>query len=79
MSCCSCTNYSLMKKFIISAALFTGLFVAACNSSQKEEREMQDSITKAAKADSMLQEALRDTLVTDTSKTDSIFPDSLKK
>lgn len=68
-----------MKKSILSAVLFTALFLAACSGSDKKEQEKQDSIAEAAKADSMLQEALSDIKSGDTVKTDSIFPDSLKK
>ena len=71
-----------MRKFIALFVVATSLSFAACNNQQKTE-ELIDSLNQSA-ADSLLNEALADTTVTDnlavdSLETDTMLVDSLKK
>jgi hypothetical protein len=62
-----------MKKFLFLMGAFT-LFTYACNSTDQQALDKQDSIQEAAAADSMLNSAI----LADSLKTDSLEKDSIK-
>ncbi len=63
-----------MRKFIALFVVATSLSFAACNNQQKSEEQI-DSLNQSA-ADSLLNEALADTTVTDNVAVDSVVVES---
>ena len=62
-----------MKKLLIMAGITCALFAACASNESAAEKEKQDSIEAAAKADSMLQAELNaDTAVADSAAIDSL-------
>lgn len=61
-----------MKKFLFLMGAFT-LFTYACNSTDQQALDKQDSIQEAAAADSMLNSAiLADSLIQDSLEKDTV-------
>lgn len=61
-----------MKKLSLSIFVLFTIGLVACNSNRMTDQEI-DSLNKAS-ADSLLQEALEDTMQLDNLKTDSVKP-----
>lgn len=61
-----------MRKLLLSLSIILIIGLGACNSGRMSDQEI-DSLNKAS-ADSLLQDALEDTMEVDNLRTDSVKP-----